>query len=102
MPTEMGCFPTDKRAGRPPTGRGRRAEYDAAEEPVPERLAALIKQLEAPVPSKTVEIPPSPPLPAQSPSRRDPEGHCSSLHRPERPLSSAARATHQGAHPSLG
>src|SRR5260370_28908156 len=97
MPTEMGCFPTDKRAGRPPTGRGRRAEYDAVAEPVPERLAALIKQLEAPVPSKTVEIAPSPPLPAQSPSRRDPEGHGSSLHRPARPLSSPAHATHQGA-----
>jgi Anti-sigma factor NepR len=78
-------------------GRRLRAEYDAVAEPVPERLAALVKQLEAPVPSKTVEIAPTPSLPAQSPSRRDPEGHGSSLDRPAKPLSSAAGATDQGA-----
>jgi hypothetical protein len=41
-------YPLDQRAWLLAIGRRLRVEYDAIAEPVPSRLAALVKQLEAP------------------------------------------------------
>ena len=83
-------------------GRRLRAEYDAVTEPVPERLAALIKELEAPVRGRVVEIAPGPPSPTPSPPRLDPDGHGSSPDRPTRLPSSVVRPTDQGAKRNFG
>ena len=65
-------------------GRRLRAQYDAVAEPMPERLAALIKELQAPVRGRVVEIAPSPLASAPSPPRLDPDGLGSSPNRPSR------------------
>jgi Anti-sigma factor NepR len=46
MPGYSGFYDYDRREWLLAIGRRLRAEYDAVKEPVPERLAALIKQLE--------------------------------------------------------
>jgi hypothetical protein len=43
-----GFLPQDRRAWLLAIGKRLRAEYAAVEEPLPERLAALLKQLEEP------------------------------------------------------
>ena len=47
MPSYSGIYGHDRREWLLAIGRRLRAEYDAIKEPVPERLAALIKQLES-------------------------------------------------------
>ena len=46
MPGYSGFYDYDRRGWLLAIGRRLRAEYDAVKEPVPERLVALIKQLE--------------------------------------------------------
>jgi len=75
-------LPENKRAWMLAIGRRLRADYDAALEPVPERLAALIKRL-GPAPTRNIpEIQAgSSPLTVTA-SRFDPDGHRSSLDQP--------------------
>ena len=96
MPDRSGVFPHDNRAWMLAIGRRLRSEYDAVAEPVPERLAALIKELEAPSRGRVVEITPSPPSPAPNQPRLDPDGHGSSPHRPTALPSSVVRPADQG------
>jgi hypothetical protein len=102
MPDRSGVFPQDNRAWMLAIGRRLRAEYDAVAEPVPERLAALIKELQAPVRGRVVEIAPSPLASAPSPPRLDPDGHGSSPNRPTTLPNSAVCPSDQGVKRNFG
>jgi hypothetical protein len=52
-------YPLDQRAWLLAIGRWLRVEYDAIAEPVPPRLAALVKQLETPAFGSSWPIPKS-------------------------------------------
>jgi hypothetical protein len=78
MPDRSDFLPQDNRAWMLAIGRRLRADYDAVAEPVPERLAALIKQLEAAQIPSIPEIRPSPPSGTGSSSQFDPDGRRSS------------------------
>jgi hypothetical protein len=83
MPDRSDILPQDNKAWMLAIGRRLRADYDAVAEPVPERLAALIKQLEAAQIPSTPEIQPSRPLSGTgSSSQFDPDGRRSSSTQP--------------------
>jgi hypothetical protein len=78
MPDRSDILPQDNKAWMLAIGRRLRADYDAVAEPVPERLAALIKQLEAAQVPSIPEIQPNPPSATGTSSHFDPDGRRSS------------------------
>jgi len=77
-----GFYPEDRKAWLLEIGLRLRAEYDAAAEPVPPRLLALVRQLEETAGDSSPEKAPRRPPAAQSPLPLDPDGHRSPQHRP--------------------
>jgi anti-sigma factor NepR-like protein len=75
MPDRADILPQDHRVWMLAIGRRLRADYDAVAEPVPERLARLIKQLEPAESRRVSTIQPPLPPPAVTISRFDPDGH---------------------------
>jgi len=59
MAGRSGFLPQDRREWLLAIGQRLRAEYAAIGDPIPERLAALVAQLEAPEPSTTADQAPS-------------------------------------------
>jgi hypothetical protein len=78
MSDRSNILPQDNRAWMLAIGRRLRADYDAVAEPVPERLAALIRQLEAAQIPSIPEIQPSLPSATGTSSQFDPDGRRSS------------------------
>jgi hypothetical protein len=99
MPDRSDFLPQDNRAWMLAIGRRLRADYDAVAEPVPERLAALIKQLEAAQIPSIPEIQPSPPSGTGSSSQFDPDGRRSSS---TQPVKMTVRRASDSFRPSFG
>jgi hypothetical protein len=102
MPGRSDIFSECKRAGMLAIGRQLGENYDAVEEPVPKRLAALIQKLAVPQRPGSADMASTPPLSLQTPSQVDPNGRMALLRRSTRQASVAVRRAKHGATANSG